>query len=170
MGESLHSVHDLIVKYQRVRDNSQNSRYWFISAYSPHSSIIGNPTLWFLSRMYVFMRGSVKYAVEHGYGVVSSATFPTFSGPQFGSTGAYVAELPAIYGALHTTRILPNCMIHVPYYEHSLFIPTTPAGEFSFPAYEALGASYTSPGQDIYNGFMAAGGDFMFAYLVPPPR
>jgi hypothetical protein len=170
MGENLISVVDLVVKYQRLENTEASSNTWFVSVFSENPTLLGNPALWHLARMFVLARGSAMYAIQQGGASVTAARLPAFVGPQFATTGRSPVLISQAFGSYAFSRAAPNCMVHVPYYEQNLFVPTTPQSEFSYPLYQSIGATFYSPEVNIFNGYMSAGSDFMFAYLIPPPR
>jgi hypothetical protein len=164
MGEKLTSIKQMITKFAFGQLSTTTAPYsrlgWFESG-------IDAPTVTshmkFLSAMYVYSRGSVKYAA---IAFTDSATtipvetydvYPTFS------------EIPTasdpFFGQLVVTPATPNAMIQVPYCSELLFY-TTYTTALSGPRPMASAAVRKA---HTIRWYYAAGPDFMMGYLIPPP-
>lgn len=173
MGESLTSISDLIHKFGRMENNTASANGFHFSIFSPNISLTIIPAIQFLSYMYVLQRGSAKYCSDVNYTSGNTTELLQSFGPQLGRTERKpLLDLDNImtYGQAHSTRSCPNSMINIPYYSTDTFYPVTgqngyaPSDDTPYP-----GASMHSRNANIFNGYVSAGTDFMFAYLIPPP-
>lgn len=172
MGEKLSSVYDLIIKFGRAENPIASSMYHFSSVFSNNPLAPSVPTIQFMSRMFVLARGSARYAADIGLATITDEDLIVDSGPGFGNTRTLtMAEFDILYGSLYSSFTCPNTMIQIPYYMPQLFIPTTPTltGAYGWNTFQPIGATFRSRSRTIFNTHQAAGPDFMFAYLVPPP-
>nr|UXD80107.1 putative capsid protein [Myrmica rubra picorna-like virus 7] len=172
MGEKLTSVFDLIIKFGRAENPIASSFYHFTSVFSNNPLAPSIPMIQFMSRMFVLARGSARYAADIGLSTINDEDLIVDSGVGYGNTRTLTApEFELLYGSMYSSHTCPNTMIQVPYYMPQLFIPTTPilSGSYGWTSFRPVGATFWSRSRAIFNTHQAAGPDFMFAYLVPPP-
>lgn len=171
MGESLSSVAQLISKFGRIINATASSQNFFFSVFSRNPNQVTLPTIQHLSRMYVLQRGSAIYNSDLAMNSIAPlSTLTTQIGPSFGRTQT-LSSSQFDYGMFFSTLSTPNAMIEIPYYSTQLFQLVDGIQNLSYANNLTLpGALYYSRNMNIYNGYVAPGKDFMFAYLIPPPR
>jgi hypothetical protein len=174
MGEELSSVTQIIQKYGRMVNNLGSANTFSFSIYAPRLSTISIPAIQFLSRMYVLQRGSVRYCSD--LGINSHAARPDITqnfGPDLVTTTPFtstVNSIEQIYGAARSTQECPNSIISIPFYSPQNFYPVSGINSFAPTLPDFPGATFFSRNVNVFNCFVAAGPDFMFGYLIPPPR
>lgn len=161
MGERISSVRDMLLKKSNIRNAVTTSATSYASVYASFGAVNSSAFVQ-MSRMYLFARGAVKYAVF-------------ISNPRFGMYDAYdIAPgmsflTSGALGVVQVTSACPNAMITVPYYTNRLFHTTAPPTEQV--NYPEVGAHVRSGVEEhTYTFWASAGNDFMFGYLIPPPN
>lgn len=165
MGEKLSSVSQLLQKFATFSNDTGvvMNRQYCVFTNSALNGPVSSSHIAFLSRMFVLMRGSFRYApIAYTSAVQTTPTTEYTVGP---SILGEIGTVP-LYGNLVVRTTTPNAMLEVPWYSDEIFALTdSPNSNMILPA--AIADSRASA--SIYC-FAAAGKDFMLAYLVPPPR
>jgi hypothetical protein len=170
MGEKITSVNQACSKHtihsQVTASTSSFSRTWYATAGTAAPSPNCHMSVW--SNMFVFSRGTVKYAFtayeqpsnmpvnELRIGINQDTT-----NPQYPQLGFFVSR-----------REQANTMIEVPYYARFLFYygASTGLSELFDNVPSAWSQVYGSAATSFaYTTWMAPGRDFHFAYIICPP-
>nr|QXV86373.1 capsid protein [Dicistroviridae sp.] len=171
MGESLKSVAHLLQKMALINTTTATAQKRIMTVFKNSGTQAGAPAipdpyshLPYLSRMFVIMRGSVRYA-PLAYTTADQATpVNEYSvGPCIWSDTNSLT-IPE-FGSLIVRAPTPNAMIEIPWYSDQIFTTTDSNNPGRFPA--VITTARVPMSLSWYAG---AGKDFMLAYLVPPPR
>jgi hypothetical protein len=164
MGEKLTSVRQMIQKFALGVNNSTLNSSTGFGFYEPTAATrpIATSHMKHIGTMYLFSRGSVRYAALAYTDSTQTVPLDVYN---VGIATSDMVTSTQYFGQLVVRSSTPNAMIQVPYYTPLIFQPTgldaisTPRPIATCIANKAHTSVW----------YYAAGDDFMFGYLIPPP-